>query len=337
MPRGRRVLVEGGLYHVYNRFARGENVFGDVNEAVEFAELLREVKMRDGLTVFAWALLSNHFHIAVRTSAVPLSRSMHRLQGGFARRFNRRWGRSGPLWQSRYQTRVVDSQDYLEQVIVYIHLNPVRAGLVEDPADHVFCGHREIVTTTGDPLTDVDHALISFGSTLKRARKAYEARIRLALDEELPEKWADSFGGLGPRDRDLVAPQATHVDVLGRSTGRERPAVDANRYLDAACSILGIEPAILASSRRDRETARLRTLVTAVGIERWGQRAGQLAALLNKHPVAVSRWASDGARRRKEEAAFAKDADDLDEALSAHVLDAYARGEFVTDMADKDE
>jgi hypothetical protein len=53
MPRRRRVLVEGGLYHVYNRFARGENVFGDPEEAIEFLELLRQVKQRDGLTIFA--------------------------------------------------------------------------------------------------------------------------------------------------------------------------------------------------------------------------------------------------------------------------------------------
>ena len=60
MPRGRRLLVEGGLYHVYNRFARGEDVFAVPEEAVEFSELLREVKQRDGLTIYGGALLSNH-------------------------------------------------------------------------------------------------------------------------------------------------------------------------------------------------------------------------------------------------------------------------------------
>jgi len=55
MPRGRRVMVEGGLYHEYNRFARGESVFTDQDEVVEFAELLGEVKQRDGLTIYAWA------------------------------------------------------------------------------------------------------------------------------------------------------------------------------------------------------------------------------------------------------------------------------------------
>jgi REP element-mobilizing transposase RayT len=165
-------MVEGGLYHVYNRFARGEGVFADPEEAVEFAELLREVKVRDGLMVYAWALLSNHFHLTVRTSAVPLSRSMQRLQGGYAKRFNRRWGRTGPLWQSRYQARYIDSQAYFERVVLYIHLNPVRAGLVDDPAAQVFCGHRELETRIRDPLIDVDHALISFGGTLKEGRKS---------------------------------------------------------------------------------------------------------------------------------------------------------------------
>ena len=145
MPRALRVLIEGGLYHVYNRFARGEEVFADPSEAVEFIELLRDLKGRDNFQVFAWSLLPNHFHLAIRTSVIPLSRTMRTVQGGFARAFNRLWRRSGPLWQSRYQTRLVESQDYVEQLIFYIHLNPVRAGLVDDPGDYVFCGHREML------------------------------------------------------------------------------------------------------------------------------------------------------------------------------------------------
>jgi hypothetical protein len=73
MPRASRVLIEGELYHVYNRFARGEEVFADPEEGVEFVDLLRSLKQRDQLRVLAWALLSNHYHLAVRTSAVPLS------------------------------------------------------------------------------------------------------------------------------------------------------------------------------------------------------------------------------------------------------------------------
>ena len=328
-------MVEGGLHHVYNRFARGEDVFADPEEAADFSELLREIKQRDGLTIYAWALLSNHFHIAVRASAIPLSRTMQRLQGGFAKRLNRRWGRTGPLWQSRYQARYIDSQAYFEQVIIYIHLNPVRAGLVDDPAAHVFCGHREIVRRIRNTLVDVDHALISFGRTSKEARRHYNERIRAGMDEGPLEEWEGLFGLLGPRDRDLSAPEPIHVDVLGRSSGLERPPVSVGRYLEAACSIVGVETERLASSRRDRQTAAWRRLIAAVGVERWGQRPGELGALLKKHPVAVSRWVADAARQRNDDPAVGEGMDELDEVLSAWALEACARGEFGIDLDEK--
>jgi len=167
MPRRRRTLIEGGLYHVYNRFARGEEVFADHEEAVEFVERLRAVKRRDGLTVFAWALLSNHYHLAGRTSAVPLSRTLGYLQGRYARSFNR---------------------------------------------------------------------------------------------------------------------------------------------------------------RRDSQTARLRELVVAVGVERWGQRAGLLGSLLDKHPVSVSRWVGEAGRRRNEDAGFAQGMDQLDGRLSEWAMEAKEQG-----------
>ena len=80
MPRAPRILIVGGLYHVYNRFARGEEAFANPEEAISFLDLLRELKQRDDLQVLAWCLLSNHFHLAVRTSAVPLSRTIRTLQ-----------------------------------------------------------------------------------------------------------------------------------------------------------------------------------------------------------------------------------------------------------------
>ena len=328
MPRSLRVFVEGGLYHVYNRFARGESVFADPEEAIEFVELLREVKRRDGLTIFAWALLSNHYHIALRTSAIPLSRTMQYLQGTYSRRFNQRWKRTGPLWQSRYQARVIDDQESFDRVMVYVHLNPVRAGLTDDPSEYVFCGHRELMGKVKDPLVDVDQALIGFGETLKQARRQYSTRVRAGIDEDEFDASPGRLSELLRRDRKLDAPEAVFVDELGRSTGLERPAIDGARYLREACAALEVEPERLASSRRDRETAALRKLVAAVGIERWGQRAGELARLLDKHTVAVSRWVSDAARKRQTSPAYEKRLLWLDEQLSERALAAQARGEL---------
>ena len=97
MPRKRRIEIEGGVYHVYNRVASGEEVFADPEEALVFLDLIRHIKKRDGWTVFAWCVMSNHYHLAVRTSAVPLWRGMHHIQCTYSRSYNRRSGRTGLL------------------------------------------------------------------------------------------------------------------------------------------------------------------------------------------------------------------------------------------------
>jgi REP element-mobilizing transposase RayT len=315
MPRRPRVIIEGGLYHLYNRFARGEEIFADPEEAVEFLELLRALKKRDDFVVYAWCLMSNHFHVAVRTSAIPLSRTMRTLQGGYSRAFNRRWRRTGPLWQSRYQARLVDDQRYFDQLLVYIHLNPVRAGVVKDPKDHVFCGHRELIERVSTPLIDVDETLLGFGATVKSARRIYlkllnatlAAEERTEVSERMPW-WTN--------DRDMEPSTGrSYVDELGRSTGLPREELEGTVFLELACQVIGIKVGILASSRKDRETTRLRLLIASVGIERWGQRPGVLGPILGKHPDVVSRWVRLAADRKHEERGFSETADHLDRSI----------------------
>jgi len=316
MPRAPRILIEGGLYHVYNRFARGEEVFADPEEAISFLDLLRELKQRDDMQVLAWCLLSNHYHLAVRTSAVPLSRTMRTLQGGFAKAFNRRWKRSGPLWQSRYQTRLVDSQRYFEQLVFYIHLNPVRAGLAEDPMGFVFCGHRELLGKVHDPLLNVDDALLSFGATRKSARRMYLKRLNAALAEEERAEVSERMPWWTPERELKPATGRAYVDAFGRSTGLERERLDAVEFTELACTGLGIRMGSLAGRFKDRKTTTLRQLVATVGIERWGQQAGKLGGILGKHPDVVSRWARAGAERRSSDQEFAEAMDRLDAALA---------------------
>ena len=291
-------------------------MFADPEEAITFLDLLRELKQRDDLQIFAWCLLSNHFHFAVRTSAVPLSRTMRTLQGGYARAFNLRWQRSGPLWQSRYQTRLVDSQSYIERLIFYIHLNPVRAGLVEDPAEHVFCGHRELLGKVSDPLADVDDALLSFGTTVKSARRSYLSRLNAALAEEERAEVSERLPWWKV-DRNLKpASGRAYVDELGRSTGLEREHLEVREFVELACSRLGISTELLSGNLKDRKTTKLRQIVATLGIERWGQRAGSLGEALGKHPDVVSRWARSGAERRSTDHEFARLLDELDATLS---------------------
>ena len=154
---------DGGIYHVYNRVAGGAELFTEPEEAIEFVEILRKARDRDDLRICAWVLMSNHYHIGLRAGPVPPSRTMGYVQARFGQGFNRRHGSSGPRWQSRYKAKLVESPDSFNRLVVYIHLNPVAAGLVEDPADHVFSGHRELLGKVRDPMIDVETVLTGDG------------------------------------------------------------------------------------------------------------------------------------------------------------------------------
>ena len=99
LSRPSRLHIEGGVYHVFNRLARGERVFSDDSEAGHFLKILGEIKERDGLTVFAWCLMGTHYHLALRVGKVPLDRPMRSLHQRITRGVNARQRVFGPLWQ----------------------------------------------------------------------------------------------------------------------------------------------------------------------------------------------------------------------------------------------
>lgn len=325
MVRRPRVEVEGGVYHVYNRVASGEPVFSDLEEAAEFIETIRETKTRDGWTVLAWCVMSNHYHLVIRTSTVPLWRGMHRIQYLFSRRFNKRHGRTGGLWQSRYKAKYVEDESYLGRLVLYVHLNPVVAGAVEDPQEYVFAGHREIKRRSRSSLVDIDEALLCFGKSKMEARRSYLQAIRAGKEPDDRPKgltW-HPFNGADDDslDLDLTSPK---VDFLGRSTGLERPTLAPAVYFETVCSLLCVDAEIVSSRVRDRGTAATRKLIVTLGVERWRQSRKGLARALQKNPDMVSWWAGQGAKRRVEDPEYAEELDRLDIALAARAAEMTA-------------
>ena len=327
MVRRARVEVEGGLYHVYNRVASGEPIFSDPEEAVEFIETIRETKTRDGWTVLAWCVMSNHYHLVIRTSTVPLWRGMHRIQNLFSRRFNQRHGRTGGLWQSRYKAKYVEDESYLGRLVLYVHLNPVRAGIVDDPGEYVFCGHREIKRRVRTALVDAEETLLCFGSTKKDARRSYLSAIRAGREPEANGKRLSWHPFSSENDDSIETDRASpQVDFLGRSTDLERPTLNPEVYLETVCNLLEIDMAIVSSRVRDRGTAAARKLIVTLGVERWRQSRKGLASVLQKNPDMVSWWAGEGAKKRISDPDYAARLDRLDESLAAKVAEM-TRGE----------
>ena len=129
MERAGRAFEEGRIYHIYNRVAGGWRAFSDDEPADRFLHLFRLVVNRDEVVVFGWSLLGNHFHLILKQGPVSLSRSLKTLQQGVTRSRNLRDRTFGPLWQGRFKAKEVSDQKYLMQLVAYVHLNPVKAGL----------------------------------------------------------------------------------------------------------------------------------------------------------------------------------------------------------------
>lgn len=131
MARRLRIQAEGAIYHVMNRGNYRRDLFETVGAAKAFEEVLGEVCVRFGWRLHAYVILRDHYHLALTTPQANLVNGMHWLQSTFATRFNRFRSEKGHLFQGRYQALLVEDAGALARLVNFIHLNPVRARLVE--------------------------------------------------------------------------------------------------------------------------------------------------------------------------------------------------------------
>jgi len=155
MPRQARLDAPGVLQHVMARGIERRKIFKDDKDRQSFLERLALILEKTQTQCYAWALIPNHFHLLLRTGPFPLSTVMRRLMTGYAVTFNRRHRRAGHLFQNRYKSVVCEEDPYLLELIRYIHLNPLRAKLVEDLKaldKYPWTGHSAILGRRKNPL-----------------------------------------------------------------------------------------------------------------------------------------------------------------------------------------
>jgi len=137
-----RVQCAGAFYHVTDRGDRKEAVFTCDADRVSFLQLLNTTAAACHWRVLSYCLMDNHYHLVLETSAPNLATGMKRLNGVYTQRFNHVYGRVGHVFQGRYKSQVVTSEQHLFEACRYVVLNPVRAGLVVDPADWQWSSYR---------------------------------------------------------------------------------------------------------------------------------------------------------------------------------------------------
>jgi len=302
------------------RAIEGSLAFRVAADRTDFLERLAAQVGASGLQVLAWALVPNHLHLLVRTGRRPLSSVMRRILTGYAGSFNRRHRRRGHLFQNRYRSIVVEEEPYLLELVAYIHLNPLRAGLVKDPeelASYPWSGHSALMGRVERPWQGIDEVLGRFSSRRRDARRQYRLFLEAAAGRgRRPELMGGglrrSAGGWSAmaslqrgRERwtfdERVLGSGPFIDRLREVMEQGSSAMPASTawkalplVVERIAGLLGTTSVEVNRGVRRRPAAQARAAVAAIAVRELGIPASRVAAALGVTPMAVHRGIDRG-------------------------------------------
>lgn len=202
MARPWRIEFEGALYHVLSRGNEQKDIFWDNEDRVSFLNCMGEMSERFETDIFAYVLMSNHYHILLRTNRANLSRAMQWMGATYTRRFNNRHLRSGHLFQGRFKNIIVQNDAYLMRLSCYIHRNPLRAGIVKRLVDYSWSSYRAYAYGKAHPeWLNMDVILSQF--KIKEHHRLYREKVQRYSKEE-KRLWEDFRHGLYLGTREFV-------------------------------------------------------------------------------------------------------------------------------------
>ena len=238
MARRPRIEVEGGLYHVIARGNDRQDIFHSPEDHLKFISLLATQKEKAHFFLYAFCLMTNHLHLLIERREESVGRMMLRLLTGYASYYNRRYKRSGHVFQGRHKAILCQSDAYLTKLVAYIHLNPVRAGMVDKAEDYPFSSHRSFlgIEPTGIVrIVDMDPVLRLFGPKKDLARQRFGEQVStLAGLGHQPQFYAAGENSILGSDEfvDDTIHRLGEIDVHNRHSS-ELPPFDAETLLAA--------------------------------------------------------------------------------------------------------
>ena len=263
MARKPRVYYPGAVYHVTLRGNAGQAIFFDNRDRTRFYLLLQEGIERFRHRIHAFCLMSNHVHLAIQVADIPLSRIIQNLSFRYTKWINWRQSRSGHLFQGRYKAVLVDADAYLLELTRYVHLNPVRAGIVKEPEDYPWSGHRAYLGREVIPWLTTDWVLSQFSRRVSSARKAYG---RFIQDGKKGSYWKEYHAGSGADSRILGDDE--FIDrVLEKEEKKPRRRVGLDRIIREVCKTFSLKEGELLVSGRDHRLSKVRGMAAWLVME----------------------------------------------------------------------
>ncbi len=195
MPRTSRLDTPGLLHHVMIRGIERRKIFRDDKDREDFIERISFLLPDTKTQCYAWALMSNHVHLLIRSGPSGISQFMRRLLTGYAVSFNRKYKRHGQLFQNRYKSIICQEDTYFIELVRYIHLNPIRGKLVKDLNElerYPYSGHSALMGKKKREWHDTEYVLKYFGKRAGTSRKKYRDYVASVISTE---KRPDLVGG----------------------------------------------------------------------------------------------------------------------------------------------
>ncbi|MGH7884533.1 MAG: transposase [Thermodesulfobacteriota bacterium] len=186
MGRPIRIEYEGALYHVMSRGNERKDIYKDDEDRDKFLSILSEYHLRYGILIHCYVLMNNHYHVVMETPRANLVKVMHGLNSRYTGYFNRKYSRSGHLFQGRYKAIIVEKEEYLVELSRYIHLNPVRIGMVQKSEEYKWSSYEGFIKNKKElEWINYEWILSSFSKVKSISRSKYREYVREGIKDSV--------------------------------------------------------------------------------------------------------------------------------------------------------
>ncbi|HSB72805.1 MAG TPA: transposase [Candidatus Methylomirabilis sp.] len=286
MGRPPRIHFPGALYHVIARGNHGQEIFRSDADRQRLLVSLEQVWRQYPFELYAFVLMPNHVHLLIQVQDVPLAKIMQSLLYRHSAYFNKTYTQRGHLFQGRYRAILCDREPYLLELVRYIHLNPVRAGLVATPDRYRWSSHVAYLGRESWPFLGLSPVLGQFADRVGIARTRYHRFVAAGIDQgQRPDLYAITDGRFLGDDTFVTAVRRPKRPVAELSL----PVHIASGELTAAVTrCFDVSLVRLPGSEKTREVVMARRVVALLAVEVGGYSQREAASILACHPASVS-------------------------------------------------
>ena len=281
----------------------GMPIFRSDADRSAFLPILSNQLQKSGYLLYAWVLMPNHYHLVLRTTGYPLAACMRSVNSRYAQYFGKQLSTRGYLFQDRYKSIVTQDQNYVEEFIRYVHLNPVRAGIcksIDALNSHPWCGHSVLMGRQDAPYQNATDVLRRFGSSLVSQRQAYRRFLEEGVSQtgdvvslirdangECEDSHSSSCWVIGNHDfvQQVMKDQQARRVRLARHA---REGQDIEHIAEKVTAALGLAAADLRSKGRHSPSSVARKICAHHAHRLHGIPARQIADYLGVSSSAVS-------------------------------------------------